>query len=188
MAPQSEPADGDSSDGDYSDGDYSFDDEDPNAAWTAYHEAGHCVVAIALGATVHFASISPEQEDRYGEVEIHWPEGAPRKDQALAILAGPIAEMIYRQETPVMSMAAPWSRDMQQALALLDGLGSEGIGWSLEKRAAWLGQLISILRKTLERDDYWAAIAAVSDLFLAHEDLEHEQIVEEVSYWLPVVG
>jgi len=165
--------------GDFGGGNYDFDDEDPNAAWTAYHEAGHCVVAIALGAKVHFASISPEQEDRFGEVEIHWPRGVSRKDKALAILAGPVAEMIYRHETPVLSIAAPWSDDMQQAFAL-----SDGIGWSLEKRTAWLGQLISILRKMLERDDCWGAIAAVSDLFLAHEDLEHDQIAEEVSYWL----
>lgn len=169
-------------------GDYNFEDEDPNAEWTAYHEAGHCVVAIALGATVRFASISPEHEGRYGEVEIHWPKGATRKDQALAILAGPVADMIYRQETPVMNIAAPWSSDMQQAFALTEGLVSEGKRWGLEKRTAWLGQLISILRKTLERDDYWAAVAAVSDLLLAHEDLEHEQIVEEVSYWLPDVA
>lgn len=179
-------------------GDYSFDDEDPNAEWTAYHEAGHCVVAIALGATVRYASISPEHEGHYGEVEIHWPKGATRKDQALAILAGPVAEMIYRQESPVLSIAAPWSSDIQQAFDLSAGLGTVESGatglpaqrkvWSLEKRTAWLGQLISILRKTLKRDDYWAAIAAVSDLFLAHEDLEHEQIVEEVTYWLPDLG
>ncbi|MFN7626494.1 MAG: hypothetical protein ACK5PZ_06655 [Pirellula sp.] len=175
--------------GEFDEADYSFDDEDPNAAWTAYHEAGHCVVAIALGATVRFASISPEQEGRYGEVEIHWPRGATLKDQALAVLAGPVAEMIYRQDTPVMSIAAPWTSDMQQAFALSAGMGeATGKRWSPEKRTAWLGQLISTLRNTLERDDYWAAIAAVSDLLLAHEDLEHEQIVEEVAYWLPDVS
>ena len=80
--------------------DFSFDldGDDEERLRTAYHEAGHCVIGILMGARVRFASIEVESEDHFGEVEMEWPHGSNVKAQALAILAGPVAEMTYRDE------------------------------------------------------------------------------------------
>jgi len=47
-----------------------------------------------------------------------------------------------------------------------------------------LEQIVAKLYHTFSQDRYWAAIAAVQDLLLAHEEIDHDQIEYEVKAWL----
>ena len=85
---------------------------------TAYHEAGHCVMAVLCGAVAQHASIAPEEDNFYGRVDIQWPDRRSLDDELSVILAGPVAEMIYRAEPLHPGLVAEWSLDWQQAWRL----------------------------------------------------------------------
>lgn len=62
---------------------------------TAYHEAGHAVLALVLGRPVHKVSVLPNRE-RLGEVRFGTGSAKPTDDwlerEILIALAGPLAE------------------------------------------------------------------------------------------------
>lgn len=159
-----------------------WDDEDADQQATAYHEAGHSVLGVLLGATVRYATLESEQDGHLGEVEIHWPTrfAATRSTDPLrAILAGPVAEALYRNLAWQEVARGPGSQDLRQALAI-----ASEYGWSNVKAIAWLQAEGDRLREFLDRADVWAAVSAVADLLLAHDTLEHEEIFEEVRAWM----
>ncbi len=72
---------------------------DPRLVATAYHEAGHAVMAVTLGRPVHKVSIAPGQMlvgVRLGVCEIRKGRSKPSKDaledEVLILLAGMVAE------------------------------------------------------------------------------------------------
>lgn len=154
-------------------------DDDEEQLRTAYHEAGHCVMAIICGAKASIASITSEEEYFHGQVEIHWPSRSSVADQLATVLAGPVAEMIYRSEPLHPGLVPEWSADWKQAWALArPKSGSDG------RCMAMLEQLVSKLYQTLSQDRYWAAVAAVQDLLIAHDEIDHDQIEYEVRAWI----
>ena len=52
------------------------------------------------------------------------------------------------------------------------------------KRLAYLEQSTVTLHRLLNRDEHWAALAAIVDSLLAHETLEGEKVEDLVSHWL----
>jgi hypothetical protein len=131
------------------------------------------------GAQASRASINPEQEGLFGQVEIYWPRRPSLVNELSVILAGPVAEMIYRSEPLHPGLVPEWSEDWKQA-------------WATARRQSKtdliclrsLEQTVASLYRTLSEDRFWSAIAAVQDLLMAHEEIEHEQIEYEVNVWL----
>lgn len=153
--------------------------DEEELARTAYHEAGHCVMAVVCGATASRASIAPEESQLFGQVEIEWPRRSRLSDQLAVILAGPVAEMIYRSEPLHPGLVPEWSQDWKQAWALARPSCKSDL-----LCLRMLEQLVSQLYRTLEQDRYWSAIAAVQDLLMAHDEIEHDQVEYEVNAWL----
>jgi hypothetical protein len=153
--------------------------DDDELARTAYHEAGHCVIAVLCGATATRACIDPEEDNYFGQVDIEWPKGSNRADQIMTILAGPVAEMIYRSEPLHPGFVQEWAQDWKQAWAIARPKTQDD-----RSCLAMLEKLTAELYRTLTTDRYWSAIAAVQDLLLAHDEIEHEQIEYEVNAWL----
>lgn len=146
---------------------------------TAYHEAGHCVIAVLCGAVAQHASIAPEEDNFYGRVDIQWPDRRSLDDELSVILAGPVAEMIYRAEPLHPGLVAEWSLDWQQAWRLVRPKAADDA-----QCLAMLEQRTAKLHRAMSTDRVWAAVAAVQDLLAAHEDIEHEQIEDEVRVWV----
>lgn len=154
---------------------------------TAYHESGHAVVAYALGGTIEGMQLGGEADDwlpeRYGECRIQW--GKVDRDLAwhykreiLAILAGPVAEMVYRDEPRHPAVFGPWKYDWDQAWQ------AAALIWADEKqRTRGLENLIVELRQKIRMDPVWAAIAALADELVAHESLDEERVEEVLSFW-----
>jgi len=154
-------------------------DDEEELARTAYHEAGHCVMAVLCGARACHASVSPEEDNFFGKVDIQWPSKRTLANELSVILAGPVAEMIYRGEPLHPGFVPEWSLDWQQAWSLARPQALSDV-----KCLEMMEQLIAKLHRSLANDRVWAAIAAVQDLLMAHEDIEHEQIEYEVRAWV----
>lgn len=146
---------------------------------TTYHEAGHCVMAVICGAKVERATIDPEDDGFHGFVEIHWPRKAVALDQLSVALAGPVAEMIYSGEPYHPGLIPEWAHDWKQAWRICR-TGSRSDAECLKR----LEQVVIKLHKTFSTDPWWSAIAAVSDLLGAHDEIEHEDIAYEVQNWI----
>ena len=154
---------------------------------TAYHEAGHALMAVMLGGRVKLVTIEPENgdgPDRSGETQVLWPRGTSNLDFATravkVLLAGPVAEMIYTGDPYHPGLIAEWADDWQKAWK-----AAEPIKRDERQRLDYLEKISIDLYHRLKQDDIWAALASLADGLLAHETLEEEDIVEIVESWLP---
>ena len=154
---------------------------------SAYHEAGHAFMAIYVGAHVRSVTIEPDSDDgpeRFADIQVEWPldqytDREFHEKSVLVALAGPVAEMIHSGEPYHPGFVAEWAADWKLAWEAATSLIS-----SERKRLAYLEQTTARLYQLLEREDHWAALAAIVDNLLAHETLEAEEVEHIVGQWL----
>ncbi len=154
---------------------------------SAYHEAGHAFMAIYVGARVRSVTIEPDRDDgpeRHADIQVAWPrqEFTDRElcTRVVAVaLAGPVAEMIYRGEPYHPGFVAEWAADWRMAWEAATLLVPDQ-----RQRLLYLEQTAGGLYRLLDREDHWAAVAAVVDNLLAHETLEGEEVEEIIRQWL----
>jgi ATP-dependent Zn protease len=154
---------------------------------SAYHEAGHALVAISVGARVRSVTIEPDRDDgprRHAEIQVEWPivrRADPKQSEKLALvaLAGPVAEMLHTGDPYHPGLIAEWAEDWRFAWeAASDSYPDE------RARLAYLERTTADLHRWLSRDDRWAALAAIVDELLAHETLEGDTVEDIVRQWL----
>jgi ATP-dependent Zn protease len=151
---------------------------------TAYHEAGHALMAIALGGQILHVSIEPNKDDgpqRFGESIVKWPVTAREQIELFEIqvsLAGPIAEMTYSGEIQSIGSVQEFADDWQRCLAHAAVLKS-----TVKEQLILLVQVQASLFKFFESENSWAAVSAIADELLAHETIEHECIAEIATFW-----
>lgn len=154
---------------------------------TAYHEAGHAFMAVYVGARVRSVTIEPDRDDgpdRFGDTQIAWDRSqfSDREFHEKCVfvaLAGPGAEAIHRREPYHPGLVAEWASDWQRAWVAASHLISEQ-----PRRLKFLERATIRLYRLLNRDENWAALAAIADHLLAHERLEGEEVEEILSTWL----
>ncbi|MEM9587272.1 MAG: cell division protein FtsH [Planctomycetota bacterium] len=161
---------------------------DDDEVLTAYHEAGHAVVGYALGARIESIQLGGEADDflpeRFGDCRINWGRIDPsidwqRRREVLAILAGPVAEMIYLGEAFHPAFFGPWQSDWQQAWQSCRPMTADD-----SSCVNLLTRCVQSLHGVLQREPYWSAVAALADEIAAHELIESEQVVETLEFWL----
>ena len=153
---------------------------------TAYHEAGHVYFATRVGATVRSVTIESDWDDgpkRFGDTQVEWDSSRFTaahylRNLATVALAGPAAEMVYRGEPFHPATVVEWSADWTEAREAVEKLLS-----GEEKQIALLEQISIELYRLMNRDDVWAAVAALADELMAHETLERDQILEILEEW-----
>lgn len=159
---------------------------------TAYHEAGHAVVAAVLGGEVLQVTIEPdhlEDPTRDGDTQVRWHRRRYTASQLvhceiLTVLAGPAAELIYSAEdlhfgTLQLGQLMQWQDDWQAAQQLVRILPTPA-----DQAQAYLTQARRQLALRLSDVSCWQAIAEVADLLDAHGTLEGEDVHEVVRRWL----
>jgi len=154
---------------------------------SAYHEAGHALLAVCAGARVRSVTIEPDRDDgpsRHADIQVEWPISQMTTRQyheksVQVALAGPVAEMLYSGEPYHPGTVAEWSADWSMAWEAAAGMFPAD-----RQRMQYLEQATVQLYQLLDRHDYWAAIAAIADNLLAHETLEGEEVEDIVSQWL----
>ena len=154
---------------------------------TAYHESGHAVIGYALGGTVQGMQLGGEEDDwlpaRFGDCRIHWGRVDPnvdwqRKREILTVLAGPVAEMVYREESYHPAVFGPWKHDWELAWCTATPM------WGDERqRMRGLESIIVELKRRIQLEQIWAGGAARADELVAHEMLEEERIEDVLSFW-----
>lgn len=154
---------------------------------SAYHEAGHAFMAIYAGARVRSITIEPDWDDgpeRHADTQVEWPlsrftERELHEKSILVALAGPAAEMLHSGDPFHPGLVPEWASDWNLAWeAASHFLADE------RKRLAYLEDASIRLYRLLDREDHWAAVAAIVDHLLAHETLEGEEVEEIVSQWI----
>ena len=126
---------------------------------TAYHEAGHAVLAMALGRQVHAVSILPNRET-LGVCEFRKASYRPSEDwienEILIALGGVAAEA---KHTGVHAWG-PAARDWQYVY----GLAVERAGERRAERLAY--RLLSKAEHLLAKDGYWRAVELIAAALL----------------------
>jgi hypothetical protein len=87
---------------------------DAIAERVAFHESGHCVVAVRLGLSLHSARLTPAEVRT--DYRLNAVPGKPIDERALFYLAGLFAE--YRFD-PVATQVANSDIDFEEAVRLL---------------------------------------------------------------------
>ena len=155
---------------------------------TAYHEAGHAVIGYSLGGQIESAGLYAEADDwlpeRFGDCLVNWGRVNANCDwqierEVLTILAGPVAEMIYRGENLHPATYPPWQHDWHWAVRHSKRLTSDPA-----KQMKLLGRFMRFLDSHMRDDECWAAIAAVADELSAHEWLDADQLADTLSFWI----
>ncbi len=157
-------------------------------SFTCYHEAGHVVVGYLLGGRIEQVQLGGESHEnlpaQFGDCLIQWQQANPNcpwqiQRELLTILAGPVAEMVYRGEKFHPAHFGPWQLDWMQAMQRCVSFTTD-----MRQRTQLLEALIEELYVRLQRNEFWAAIAAVADELSAHEYLEREQLEACLQFWL----
>ncbi|GAA4434886.1 cell division protein FtsH [Bremerella cremea] len=158
-------------------------DEEVNA----YHEAGHALMALMVGARVRYVTLEPEWDDgpdRFAEIRVEWPLDRFTRKQlyekmVLVALAGPVAEMIHNEEPLHPGFVAEWAGDWEAAW-----IATGNFLYSNQKRVVYLESTTRTIYDLLGQDHHWAALAAIVDNLIAHETLDGEVVEEIVQAWL----
>lgn len=163
--------------------------ESDDETLTAYHEAGHAVIGYVLGGQIESVGMYAEADEwlpeRFGDCHVNWGRVDANADwqvqrEVLTILAGPVAEMTYREER-VHPMEVPeWQHDWHWAWQRGERMIADPA-----RRAALLEMIIIFLHRHINQDHCWAAIAAVADELLAHEYLDADQLADTLRFWVP---
>lgn len=154
---------------------------------TAYHEAGHALLATLLGAKVRSVTIEPDDDDgpqRFGDTQVIWrrarlTERQFRERAIQVALAGPVAEMLYSGDTYHPGLVAEWAADWHAAWELAELLFADH-----HRRLDYLEQITVQLYRLMDSEPHWSAVAALADHLLAHDTLEAEDVQEIIDEWL----
>lgn len=173
--------------------DWDWIDDDEETTITAYHEAGHAVVGCALGAVIESvglsqASIFDDGDDglplRFGDCLINWGKVDPdstwqQQRELLTILAGPVAEATYREESIDEIDMRSWEMDFRQASRCAAALCHRP-----PQQQKLIAETIRRLRDVMNHEEFWSAIAAVADELLLGDEMQQARVVEITGFWL----
>ncbi len=144
-----------------------------NKELAAYHEAGHAVVAHALGVEVEGVSIV-QDEGSMGRTTTPLPENADSTDEEASAdlekhlitgVAGAASEELLTEELSELP-----GKDMAGVAKVLMGLEDTGAPVQADSEEA-LDKAKSILH------DNWGSVRALAEALLKHEELGREGVL-----------
>jgi len=151
---------------------------------TAYHEAGHALMAVACGGKIVHVSITPpddDQQKRFGESIVQWPGTLAANAEMVELkvsLAGPVAELTFDGARVSIDQCAEFADDWRRACLSASRLKSR-----VPARQKLVAEVESWLWTFFDNENYWAATSAIADELLAHETIEHEAVADTWDFW-----
>ena len=125
----------------------------------AYHEAGHAVIACALGCKVRFVIIDPNGG---GECQCDDPPEGERDRKIMLCFAGPAAQ---RKHKPSSWKSWHGNDDYRKAGELVQGLGV-----SDERVSALIRETLGLV------EQHWARIERFAQVLLERGTLQGDEI------------
>jgi hypothetical protein len=125
----------------------------------AYHEAGHAVIACALGCKVRFVIIDPNGG---GECQCDDPPEGERDRKIMLCFAGPAAQ---RKHKPSSWKSWHGNDDYRKAVELVQGLGV-----SDERVTALIRETLALV------EQHWARIERFAQVLLERGTLQGDEI------------
>lgn len=146
------------------------------------------MIAYALGGQVDGIQLGGEADEwlpeRFGDCRINWGRVDPTCDwqiqrEVLTVLAGPVAEMVYRDDSMHPATFPPWQYDWLCAWKICGRVVADET-----HRRALIDRLLGDLTACIRTDACWAAIAALADELEAHESLQSDEVHDLIRFWL----
>lgn len=152
-----------------------FDPDDLDPVTACYHEAGHVVMALRLGAEVSLVSIErADDDDAFAGRTVALWRGFEERERlrrtAMVALAGPVAERHWRGEVPVLEALQAWHHDWLEVASALRRQADPGAALR-----AWLRDVHAAITDEVT----WARLCCVADALEAHGTLD-EGLLEEL--------
>jgi hypothetical protein len=102
----------------------------------------------------------------------------------MAVLAGPVAEMIHVGEKFPLDRLPQWAADWEMACSLATALIPRRAGSHHKDVRTLIDVTTEKLRRLAGSDAFWQVIAEVADLLEAYETIDGDQVHECLARWL----
>ena len=130
-----------------------------------------------MAAEIHVVTLESELEGHDGHCSVAWPRLEPEeraRRSALVALAGPLAEMAYRGDSPEdFGELSSFRADLAEAERCIQQLPAE-------ERAEGRRKLFRQVVRALDDVDVWERVARVADALDAHGTLDADQFLDAV--------
>lgn len=149
---------------------------------TAWHEAGHAVVATILGGEVDTVSIESEDDFTAGDTRVLWRVGDAHEqatNDIQAALAGPVTEMVFLGEYDFLRIKAEHQVDWEVVAESI-----RRMRLSPQRGADLLNKLSAELYRVIRTDHVWSAIADVAERLQIDGTIDGETVRDQVGFWM----
>ena len=150
---------------------------------TAWHEAGHAVVAVMLGGMVDTVSVEIPDADSAGVTSVFWGKDSDARSQCIndihVALAGPIAEMIFVGDYDYLRIKQEHAVDWDVVAAAVERLGIDAVA-----AQKLLTSIATGLYKSLREDTVWSAVADVAERLELDGTVDGDTVDELAGFWL----
>lgn len=150
---------------------------------TAWHEAGHAVVAVMLGGVVDNVSVEVPDAEAAGVTGVLWQNAADTRSQCIndihVALAGPIAEMIFVGDYDYLRIKQEHAVDWEVVAASIGRLGIDAVA-----AQNLLTSIATGLYQRLREDVVWSAVADVAERLELDGTIDGDTVNDLTGFWL----
>ncbi len=150
---------------------------------TAWHEAGHAVVAVMLGGVVDTVSVELPDEESAGVTGVFWGKGPDARSQCIndihVALAGPIAEMIFIGDYDYLRIKQEHAVDWKVVAMAVERLGIDAVA-----AQKLLTSIATGLYERLREDIVWSAVADIAERLELDGTIDGDTVNDLVGFWL----
>jgi hypothetical protein len=150
---------------------------------TAWHEAGHAVVAVMLGGVVDSVSVELPDAESAGVTSVFWGNKSDARTQCIndihVALAGPIAEMIFVGDYDYLRIKQEHAVDWDVVAAAVARMKIDAV--AAEKL---LTNIATGLYHRLRDEIVWSAVADVAERLELDGTIDGETVNDLAGFWL----
>jgi len=150
---------------------------------TAWHEAGHAVVAVMLGGVVDSVSIEVPDAEAAGFTGVFWRNASDTRSQCIndihVALAGPIAEMIFVGDYDYLRIKQEHAVDWEVVASSVQRMGIDA-----PTAQRLLASIATDLYGRLRKDEVWSAVADVAERLELDGTIDGDTVNDLAGFWL----
>lgn len=150
---------------------------------TAWHEAGHAVVAVLLGGVVDTVTVEVPDAAAAGATGVFWRNASNTREQCVndihVALAGPIAEMIFVGDYDYLRIKQEHAVDWEVVAAAVERMALDAVA-----AQKLLTSVATNLYQRLREDAVWSAVADVAERLELDGTIDGDTVNDLAGFWL----